>query len=101
MQGGRGAGRAWLDPGHPPSERKACPRCPRVPPRAGAAVREAGARAAQAETIRDSAGPEPGRADGRPGAGDRIRQGWGAEGEGPGHTLSRVIYAMTSNVALN
>ena len=38
---------------------------------------------------------------GRPGAGDRIREGWGAEAEGPGHTLSRVIYAMTSNVALN
>lgn len=64
--GGRGAGRAWLDPGRPPSERKACPRCPWAPPRAGAAVREAGARAAQAQTIRDSAGTEPGRADGPP-----------------------------------
>lgn len=65
--GGRGAGRAWLDPGRPPSERKACPRCPWAPPRRGAKVREAGARAAQAQTIRDSfgdgAGTEPGRAD--------------------------------------
>lgn len=60
---GRGAGRAWLDPGRPPSERKACPRCPRAPPRGGAKVREAGARAAQAQTIRDSSGDgaRPGR----------------------------------------
>lgn len=61
--GGRGAGRAWLDPGRPPSERKACPRCPWAPPRGGAKVREAGARAAQAQTIRDSSGDgaRPGR----------------------------------------
>ena len=61
--GGRGAGRAWLDPGRPPSERKACPRCPRAPPQGSAEVREAGAMAAQAQTIRDSSGDRdrPGR----------------------------------------
>lgn len=66
--GGRGAGRAWLDPGHPPSERKACPRCPRAPPQGGAEVREAGASTRQRKHRPSGTPPgtEPGRADGPP-----------------------------------
>lgn len=77
MQGGRGAGRAWLDPGHPPIERKACPRCPRY--RRGPAPRSG--KQGRGQRKQRPSGTRPGRSQAGQTAALVLVIGYGRAGE--------------------
>ena len=83
--GGRGAGRAWLDPAPALRARKLCPPAAAQAPLPSRRSRSQVSRGGESSASTDDQGLGQGRRQagqaGRPGAGDQIRRGWGALGQ--------------------